>query len=419
MNFKCNVLLFVLAAISFCGHQVSATTISVNFHAQDVSSLADHQLSGGEVAGLTPIGGWNNINVGTPGANNTAGAIFPVTALNDNTNSPTGATIAPSATSTWFVGYAASTAATAAEIGLPLTNQDDLYNSYLALNGPNGDGSPADAAVVSITGLGAPYTTLGYDLIIYSDSDRTGSNNNDRASVFTVTPAGGTAITVLTEDDGRDAMTFDGTFVLSDNVSDSNSYSNYTVISGLTAASFDLEITSPDGGRGGINGFQIIRQSQGGGGGLACDYDSDLDCDPDDLDLLYAEFGQAFDATFDADGSGAVDAGDIDAWLGQASSPENPFNANGVTYVLGDVDFDGSVTSGDLGIMLNNFGDTSGLLYEAGNLSDDANVSSGDLGLLLNNFGFTSAAASAVPEPAGLAWLAALFAALVARRRRK
>ena len=35
-------------------------------------------------------------------------------------------------------------------------------------------------------------------------------------------------------------------------------YSNYTVISGLSASAFTLEVTSPDGGRGGISGFQIV-----------------------------------------------------------------------------------------------------------------------------------------------------------------
>ena len=44
-------------------------SISVNFHSDDSNALADHQLSSGELAGLTPSdgSGWNNINLGSVG----------------------------------------------------------------------------------------------------------------------------------------------------------------------------------------------------------------------------------------------------------------------------------------------------------------------------------------------------------------
>ena len=240
----------------------SATTLSVNFHVgNDADAQADHELAAGETAGLLPVDGafWNNINVGTAGANNTSAPIFPSTPLNDSSNN-FAATIAPSVDSSWFVGYAASSAAGAAELGLA-GNDDDLFNSYLALNGPNGDGSPPDEAVLNVTGISSTFTSNGYNLIIYSDSDRGAASGADRTSVFTVTPGGGSAITVLTEDDGSvgaAAATFSGTYVLSDNSDTTDDYSNYTVISGLTADSFTLEITSPDGGRGAINGFQLV-----------------------------------------------------------------------------------------------------------------------------------------------------------------
>ena len=96
-------------------------------------------------------------------------------------------------------------------------------------------------------------------MIIYSDSDITTGGGN-RTSVFTLTPEGSSPITLLTEDKGAapGGSTFDGDFIVSDGVSDGADYSNFTFVENLTSASFTLEVTSPDGGRGAINGFQII-----------------------------------------------------------------------------------------------------------------------------------------------------------------
>lgn len=239
----------------------TAGSISVNFHVDgDADAQADHELTTGETAGFVAVDGqfWNNVNVGTAAAHNTAGPIFGSTALTDDMGNATAATLTPSANSTWFVGYAASSAATAAELGLA-GNDDDLFNSYLALNGPSGDGSPADAAVLNITGLGSDFTGPGYNLIIYSDSDRgTANTSSARTSTFTVTPGGGSATAVFTEDDGAALGAFDGTYILSDGVESGDDFSNYVVISGLTASSLSIEVTSDDGGRGAISGFQIV-----------------------------------------------------------------------------------------------------------------------------------------------------------------
>jgi arylsulfatase A-like enzyme len=237
-----------------------ADAISVNFHANDADALAEHQLAAGETAGFAFVDGadWNNISVGVPGLHDPAGTLFPTTPLKDNAGNSSAATVSPSASTTWFTGYCASSAAIAAELGLP-GNDDDLFNSYLGLNGPNGDGTPADAAILEITGLGPAYTSGGYSLILYSDTDK-GPVSGDRTTVFTVTPSGGSPIVVLAEDDASSgASTFDGAYVLSDNADTGSDYSNYTLIEGLSAASFTLEITTPgDGGRGGLCGFQIV-----------------------------------------------------------------------------------------------------------------------------------------------------------------
>lgn len=153
------------------------------------------------------------------------------------------------------------------------------------------------------------------------------------------------------------------------------------------------------------------------GSGLVCDFDGDTDCDSTDLDVLYDNFGN--NGTFDLNGDGTVEGGDIGAFLAAASNPANPFNASGHTFVVGDVDLSGGVNSVDLGLLLNNFGDTDGKKFGAGNLNDDANINSVDLGLLLNNFNF-GAAATAVPEPAAAPWMLLIGGglAMAASRRR-
>ncbi|MDB2686537.1 sulfatase-like hydrolase/transferase [Mariniblastus sp.] len=246
-------------------------TISVNFHVgNDSNAQAQHELTAGESAGVVASANWNNINVGNA-ATNSGASVFSTTSLSDDSGDSSAATITSvlatgSSSTSWFVGYAASAAAQANEIALSGTDNDELFNSYLALNGPGGDGSPADAAYLGITGLGADFTANGYDLIIYSDSDRGGDGNAVRESVFTISPSVGSTRVANVQDDeaarpGDAKPTFDGTFIASDNVSGGTKYSNYTIIEGLTAESFTINVTSPDGGRGAISGFQIVAKS--------------------------------------------------------------------------------------------------------------------------------------------------------------
>lgn len=156
---------------------------------------------------------------------------------------------------------------------------------------------------------------------------------------------------------------------------------------------------------------------------LGCDFDGDGDCDPVDLAELYAKIGTA-DALYDVDGSGTVDAADISGWLASSSVEANPFNVDGLTFVVGDVNFNGVVDSSDLGLLLNSFGDSTGLGYGSGDLNGDEMIDSSDLGLILNNFGFSSialptSASAAVPEPSHLGWGFLIFAAFAARHRRR
>ena len=236
----------------------TASSISINFHANDTDALADHQLEAGESAGLTPLDGshWNNISVGNPAVNGGA-AIFAPTSLVDDVGNASAATISSSlgtgATGSWFVGYAASSASDENELTNGISD-DNLFNSYLATNA-------GDDFVLNVAGLGADFTTEGYSLIIYSDSDRRNtSTNNVRQSLYTITPDGGAPMNGFVEDDDGASVVniFDGTYIPSDGVDDGADYSNYVVIGGLSASEFTLEIDSPDGGRGAISGFQII-----------------------------------------------------------------------------------------------------------------------------------------------------------------
>ena len=259
------IFLSVLPCLLFASY-LNADIVSVNFHvSDDAEGQADHIFDGVETAGLAGFNtsDWNNVAIGAGGGNAAAAQIFAPATLFDDSGNSSAATLTSTlaggaSTATWFGGYAASSAADEAELTNGISD-DNLFNSYLALNGPNGDGSPTDNFVLDIAGLGAPFTANGYDLIIYSDTDRgPTTNNNARTSVFTLTEAGGTVSTALTEDDNSAPRVFDGNYILSDGNGAGTDYSNYTVISGLSASAFTLEVTSPNGGRGGISGFQIV-----------------------------------------------------------------------------------------------------------------------------------------------------------------
>ena len=259
-------LFFVIAVVFFAATIAEADIISVNFHVEDdTDAQADHEFDGVETAGVGSFNTsfWNNVGIGAGGNNTAAAQIFAPATLFDDSGNSSAATLTSTlaggaSTATRFGGYAASSAAGEAELTNGISD-DNLFNSYLALNGPNGDGSPTDNFVLDIAGLGAPFTANGYSLIIYSDTDRGPTTSNSaRTSVFTLTEAGGAVSTALTEDDNAAPRVFDGNYILSDGDGAGTNYSNYTIIDGLTASAFTLEVTSPNGGRGGISGFQIV-----------------------------------------------------------------------------------------------------------------------------------------------------------------
>ena len=203
------VLTFIALTIGSTLAQIT-NSISVNFHSNDSDALEEHRLITGEFAGLPPVDGkgWNNINVGNA-QNRSGSAIFVPTLLNDHLGNNSGVTLSSTLTAgtsgSWFVGYAASGARDEEELsnGIP---DDNLFNSYLATNS-------SDNFRLKISGLGSDFTSEGYHLIIYSDSDRRNTGNQVRRSVYTITSGVGSPVTAFVEDDDRAVTvnTFDGT----------------------------------------------------------------------------------------------------------------------------------------------------------------------------------------------------------------
>ena len=261
---KCAHLPIVFGLVSLATTS-NAAIISVNFHVgDDGDNQAAHELDGTEDAGIarTRTSSWNNVSIGAGGTNAAAAQIFAPANLTDDTGSAAGtltSTLTAGTTDQWFGGYGGSSAAGEAELTNGISD-DGLFNSYLALNGPNGDGSPLDNFVLTISGLGSEFTDNGYTIIIYSDTDRGGAgvtSNAARTSVFTIS-AGSSTSTLLTEDDNATIRTFNGTYIASDGSGAGTNYSNFVESGPLTEDSFSIEVTSPDGGRGGISGFQIV-----------------------------------------------------------------------------------------------------------------------------------------------------------------
>lgn len=127
------------------------------------------------------------------------------------------------------------------------------------------------------------------------------------------------------------------------------------------------------------------------------DFDDNGTFEVADIDALVSVIAAGTnEVAFDMNGDGIVDTQDRDAWLVAGGAAEL---ASGNGFIIGDADLSGQVNSTDLGLLLNNFGESDEVTYSSGDLNGDSVVNSTDLGLLLNNFGAAAASASAVPEP--------------------
>ncbi len=173
----------------------------------------------------------------------------------------------------------------------------------------------------------------------------------------------------------------------------------------------------------GINGF-ILSQGTITEPTLACDAFDDGNCNVADLDAMYDAAGST-DSQFNFASATPVGDDDLPGWLDAASSSDNSLNPMGLQLVSGDLDLNFSVTSGDLGVLLNNFNATAaspgeGVGWGGGDLNMDGSVDSVDLGRLLNNFGKSSVPVSAaVPEPSAVSLLLIGGLCLIRRRRNR
>jgi hypothetical protein len=130
-----------------------------------------------------------------------------------------------------------------------------------------------------------------------------------------------------------------------------------------------------------------------------CDLDGSQSCTVDDIDLLLYDGLVNGGAQYDLNGSGSVDAADIDEWLSLAGQ-ENL----GAAYVKGDTNLDGDVDAGDLNNIGQNWQSTNAMSWEQGDFDGDHVVDASDLNSVGINWqhGVAAAAsATSVPEPGG------------------
>lgn len=272
--------------------------------------------------------------------------------------------------------------ASSGEVTLSNTTQSPFDMDLYRMSGPAGSLNPSGWNSLESTQVNA-----GQDLSVFPRGDNNGNGWEELG-----TPS--------SESLSEAFLTGSSELAPADAISLGNAFNP----AGPGEGAINFQVRTPSGGL-----FDLDIEYINGGGGLLCDLDSDLDCDNDDIKLLYAT---------------NPDATGIANWLSQASAAANPYKTTypggtvNDTYVLGDVNLDGNVTSADLGLLLNNFGSTASLDWADGNLNADTIVNSADLGLLLNNFSFSSPSTVAVPEP-GTAVLAFLSLLCVIGMKRR
>ncbi|MEM8679606.1 MAG: hypothetical protein AAGF97_09670 [Planctomycetota bacterium] len=144
---------------------------------------------------------------------------------------------------------------------------------------------------------------------------------------------------------------------------------------------------------------------------VTCDYDANGTCDAADLDLLTAAIASgANDLTFDLNGDGQLDGGDLQQWLDDAGTMNL-----GAPYLVGDADLNGVVDGQDF-IAWNSSKFTSNDTWTGGDFDANGIVDGQDF-IAWNSNKFTSSIPDVVPEPTS-GWPAWMLAVLLSRRRR-
>lgn len=141
-------------------------------------------------------------------------------------------------------------------------------------------------------------------------------------------------------------------------------------------------------------------------------FDDTWNCD-DVNELIGAVMNGTTRDEYDMNGDGSLNTDDISVWLAQAGARNQ---ASGNPYLLGDINFNGSVDGNDFLIWnANKF--TSNASYCHGDINGDGGVDGNDF-LLWNATKFQTSDVLPVPEPQ-MPWLAFAFVFAVRLRRRR
>jgi len=217
----------LLALVSSCcilalPSSAAAATISINFYGD-----TNGRKIGTKEAGVEPQVNWNDVGW------------WMFTNLFDNTGTTTAVSVTTDTTK-------------------------HTYNSYVSVNPPDGGNDylmrgyiyPSDSAMaVTVSGLEPPFTTHGYDVIVYFDGPNGGKSDVDWMTAYAINNGVATASIF-----GKDTagVNFGDTFAeASGSTAGSATAGNYVRFTGLTGSGFTLTAT-PTSGDGPINAIQII-----------------------------------------------------------------------------------------------------------------------------------------------------------------
>ncbi|NWK55056.1 sulfatase [Verrucomicrobiaceae bacterium N1E253] len=209
---------------------VDAKTININLF-NNAGSTESNQIINGDAAGNIPIAAqhWNNIGFNN-GDLSGAAAQRNLSVKDDQGNSSAATFI--SSLNSAYVGYSG------ASQGEGSASSRSLMNSYLAFK-------PSDGGGLQINGLDSTFTSPGYRVYVYFDTD-----SSNRSHTLTLTPLESQAMVKAGDDSG----TYSGTFV---QTTGAGNYANFAVFENVTSRSFTLAMDSSVG-RAAVNGIQIV-----------------------------------------------------------------------------------------------------------------------------------------------------------------
>jgi len=201
----------------------AAATIGINFYGD-----ANGKKIATKEAGLQPQVNWNDVGW------------WLFKDLRDSAGETT--TVSVTTNNTGTFAYNADV-----KVDPPYGGNDYLMRGYIYRSGAS--------MTVTVAGLGSPFTTHGYDVIVYFDGPNGGKNDVDWLTRYTISANGNSVADVY----GKDAKSagWSGTFVQAFGISaGSATAGNYVRFHELTASSFTL-VGTPVSGDGPINAIQI------------------------------------------------------------------------------------------------------------------------------------------------------------------